>query len=209
MINNLEKSKDTVVEENIMFEAGFNKVVNLEDTNMDEAGSCLCNSGLFSGVGSSNEKHETNSLETGAQGLYKFWHVSVEREKGLCKVGMLMDKALSMDEINYLLLARQVVLERAYVVRVTNKDDWGVVAKIIFNDSVDSMLQIFEEKRKKVRLAIQIFSKNKKSKVSYDKNQKFEEQVSNMQEFFLSIQQNHSVAPVFIQAYLSFLLIWQ
>ncbi|CAG8808259.1 15118_t:CDS:2, partial [Cetraspora pellucida] len=51
---------------------GKGKVVNLEDTNLDE-----------SGAGSSNERHETNSLEAGAQGLHHFWHVPVEKEKGL------------------------------------------------------------------------------------------------------------------------------
>ena len=45
-----------------------------------------------------------------------------------CKAGALMDKALASGDLSYLRLARQVALERAYVVRVADEDGWEVAS---------------------------------------------------------------------------------
>ncbi|CAG8559711.1 13870_t:CDS:2 [Cetraspora pellucida] len=57
------------------------------------------------------------------------------------------------EEIDYLLLARQIALKRVYMVRVANENSWGVAAKMALNDLLASISQLFKEKRKKTRLA--------------------------------------------------------
>ncbi|CAG8578289.1 7421_t:CDS:2, partial [Racocetra fulgida] len=51
--------------------------------------------------------------------------------------GVLLDKALFSGNVEYVQLARQVVLERAYVVRVADKDGWNVAARMILSDLFD------------------------------------------------------------------------
>ncbi|CAG8750207.1 17173_t:CDS:10, partial [Gigaspora rosea] len=59
-----------------------------------------------------------------------------------CKTGLLLDKALFTGDIEYVQLARQVALEKAYVVRVTNEDGWNVAAKMTSGDWLDPMSQL-------------------------------------------------------------------
>ncbi|CAG8497903.1 10751_t:CDS:2 [Racocetra persica] len=68
-----------------------------------------------------------------------------------CKVGSFLDKALVSGDIGYVRLARQVAIEKAYVVRVADEDSW----------------ELLENKRERARLAAQCFSKSKKPRASY------------------------------------------
>ncbi|CAG8828440.1 18201_t:CDS:1, partial [Gigaspora margarita] len=61
-----------------------------------------------------------------------------------CRAEMLIDRALKTEDVEYLLLARQVALERVYVVRVADEDGWNVVTKMASNDLIDPMSQLFE-----------------------------------------------------------------
>ncbi|CAG8618282.1 42584_t:CDS:2 [Gigaspora margarita] len=84
-----------------------------------------------------------------------------------CKAGLLLDKALFTGEVEYVQLARQVALERAYVVRVADEDGWNVVAKMASGDLLDPMSELFGGEREWARMAAQQFPKSKRSKVSY------------------------------------------
>ncbi|RIB22037.1 hypothetical protein C2G38_2174937 [Gigaspora rosea] len=80
--------------------------------------------------------------------------------------GLLLDKALLTGQVEYVHLARQVALERAYVVRVADEDGWGVAAKMALEDSIDPMSELFSGKRERARMAAQLFPKFKRSKAS-------------------------------------------
>ncbi|CAG8463756.1 6458_t:CDS:2 [Racocetra persica] len=84
-----------------------------------------------------------------------------------CKARLLLDKALLSGDIEYVYLARQVVLERVYVVRVANKDGWSVVFKIASSDN-DPMSDLFGERQEKARLAAQHFLRYKRPKVAQE-----------------------------------------
>lgn len=99
-----------------------------------------------------------------------------------CKAGLLLDKALLSRQVEYVQLARQVALERAYMVRVADEDGWGVAAKMALDDSTDPMLELFSGKRERARMAAQLFPKNKRSKVSsslYGQQDRAQTQTSN------------------------------
>ncbi|CAG8669958.1 hypothetical protein C2G38_2167912 [Gigaspora rosea] len=83
-----------------------------------------------------------------------------------CKAGLLLDKVLLTGQVEYVHLARQVALERAYVVRVADEDIWSVAAKMALEDSMDPMSELFSRKRKRARMAAQLFLKYKCSRVS-------------------------------------------
>ncbi|CAG8612330.1 9838_t:CDS:1, partial [Racocetra fulgida] len=84
-----------------------------------------------------------------------------------CKAGLLLDKALFTGDANYVQLARQVALERAYVVRVADEDGWSVAVKMTSGDMSNPILELFSGKRERARMAVQQFPRNKRSKVSY------------------------------------------
>ncbi|CAG8787218.1 18227_t:CDS:2, partial [Racocetra persica] len=76
-----------------------------------------------------------------------------------CKAGSLLDKALLTGDIAYVHLARQVVMERAYMVRVADEDGWEVASKMATTDLSDPMSEILGSKRERARLATQHFLK--------------------------------------------------
>ncbi|CAG8750307.1 14984_t:CDS:2, partial [Racocetra fulgida] len=47
-----------------------------------------------------------------------------------CRAEVLMDKVLASGDMNYICIARQVTMKRAYVVRVDDKDSWEVATKM-------------------------------------------------------------------------------
>ncbi|CAG8477793.1 9147_t:CDS:2, partial [Cetraspora pellucida] len=126
-----------------------------------------------------------------------------------CKVGLLMDKALNTGDVDYLLLTRQVALERAYIVRVADEDGWGVAVKMASNDTVDPMSQMFGGKRERARLAVQSVSKSKKLKPAQERSQKVDAQQGNTVNAFSGVHQGQPVTPVFFQAHPSILPFWQ
>ncbi|CAG8646482.1 9380_t:CDS:2, partial [Racocetra fulgida] len=89
----------------------------------------------------------------------------------LCRVGAFLDKALISGDWEYICLARQAVMERAYVVRVADEDGWQVASKMESTDSSDPITEIFGIKRERARAAVQHFPKFKKQKVSQETKQ--------------------------------------
>ncbi|CAG8742605.1 30622_t:CDS:2, partial [Racocetra persica] len=69
-----------------------------------------------------------------------------------CKASLLLDKALYTDDINYVQLARQVVLERVYVVKVADKDGWNVVVRMVSGDMLDLISELFSRKYERARM---------------------------------------------------------
>ncbi|CAG8477217.1 14378_t:CDS:2 [Cetraspora pellucida] len=126
-----------------------------------------------------------------------------------CKAGLLMDKALNTGDVDYLLMARQVALERAYVVRVADEDGWGVAVKMASNNTVDSISQMFGGKRERARLAVQNVSKSKKFKLAQERSQRVDAQQRDTVNAFPGVHQGQPVTPVFFQAHPSFLPSWQ
>ncbi|CAG8708066.1 3645_t:CDS:2, partial [Racocetra fulgida] len=59
-----------------------------------------------------------------------------------CRAVVLMDKALASGDVNYIRMARQVAMERAYVVRVADEDGWKVAAKMANVDGLDPMTEL-------------------------------------------------------------------
>ncbi|CAG8579607.1 25693_t:CDS:10, partial [Racocetra persica] len=59
---------------------------------------------------------------------------------------ILLDKVLVSGNIAFVRLARQVILERAYIVGVANEDSWAIVFKIVLADISDPMLELLGEK---------------------------------------------------------------
>ncbi|CAG8768907.1 4944_t:CDS:2, partial [Racocetra fulgida] len=64
----------------------------------------------------------------------------------MSSAGALLDKALFSGEVEYVYLASQVALERAYVVRVADEDGWSVAAKMAASEILDPMSELFGEK---------------------------------------------------------------
>ncbi|CAG8778089.1 19934_t:CDS:2, partial [Racocetra fulgida] len=71
-------------------------------------------------------------------------NVWVKQYNEWCKVMSLMNKALAFCDINYVYLAKQVILKRAYVIRVADEDSWEVVSKIAIMDGSDLMTKLLE-----------------------------------------------------------------
>ncbi|CAG8674810.1 13681_t:CDS:2, partial [Racocetra fulgida] len=65
------------------------------------------------------------------------------------------------------LMLDDVVLERAYVVRVADQDGWDIVSKIVAEDALDPMAELMGGKHERSRLAAQHFSKPKKPRSAY------------------------------------------
>lgn len=84
------------------------------------------------------------------EGLWKKRDLSKARNQWeyneWCKIGLLLDKALFSGEVEYVHLAKQVALERAYVVRVADEDGWGMAAKMAASDIMDPMSELFGAK---------------------------------------------------------------
>ncbi|CAG8527147.1 18248_t:CDS:2, partial [Racocetra fulgida] len=59
----------------------------------------------------------------------------------------LMDKALASSDVNYIRIARQVAMERAYVVRVADENGWEVAVKMANVDGLDPIMELFGSKR--------------------------------------------------------------
>ncbi|CAG8813001.1 45462_t:CDS:2, partial [Gigaspora margarita] len=109
------------------------------------------------------------------EGLWKKRELSKARNQWeyneWCRTGLLLDKALLTGDIEYVQLARQVALERAYVVMVADEDGWNVAVKMASGDWLDPMSQLFSGKRERARVAAQQFPRNKRSKISDRQNQ--------------------------------------
>ncbi|CAG8582930.1 24607_t:CDS:2 [Gigaspora margarita] len=54
-----------------------------------------------------------------------------------------LQEALLSGDVKYVYLARQVALERAYVVRVTDEDGWSVAAKMVASETIGPMSELF------------------------------------------------------------------
>ncbi|CAG8806242.1 357_t:CDS:2, partial [Gigaspora rosea] len=70
-----------------------------------------------------------------------------------CKADPLLDKALITGEVEFVHLARQVALERPYVVQVADEDGWSVAAKIAMEESMNPMSKLFSGKRERAKMA--------------------------------------------------------
>ncbi|CAG8621552.1 14565_t:CDS:2 [Cetraspora pellucida] len=158
----------------------------------------LSNGGHLAGGGSSNDKLEEES-----------WEAKGSEFNEWCKAGLLMDKALNTGDVDYLFLARQVALERAYVIRVADEDSWSMAAKMVANNTIDPMSQLFGGNRERARLAAQNFSKNKRPKLAQERGQKVDAQQGYMFSLFLNLQQGQPFASVGFQTQPSCFPSWQ
>ncbi|CAG8827275.1 1748_t:CDS:10, partial [Gigaspora margarita] len=111
------------------------------------------------------------------EGLWKKRDLSKARNQWeyneWCRIGLLLDKALLSGEVEYVHLAKQLVLERAYVVRVADEDGWGVAVKMAASDIMDPMSELFGAKRERARTAAQQFYRSKRPRASYEQNHTF------------------------------------
>ncbi|CAG8817820.1 25244_t:CDS:2, partial [Gigaspora rosea] len=105
-----------------------------------------------------------NSGNSKAKGSY---NRAMPRTLFLVPAGLLLNKAFSKGNIEYVYLARQVALERAYVVRVANEVGWNVIAKMASGNLLDPISELFGGKREWARMSAQQYSKSKCSRVSY------------------------------------------
>ncbi|CAG8629063.1 10448_t:CDS:2, partial [Scutellospora calospora] len=59
-----------------------------------------------------------------------------------------------LGDLSFVHLARQVALERAYVIRVANENSWDVALKIAIDDTLDPISELLRSKRESTRLAL-------------------------------------------------------
>ncbi|CAG8498484.1 3505_t:CDS:10, partial [Scutellospora calospora] len=61
---------------------------------------------------------------------------------------VLLDKVLVSGDLNYVRLARQVALKRAYVVRVADEDSWDIASKMAIGDILNPISELLGSKQK-------------------------------------------------------------
>ncbi|CAG8479065.1 30112_t:CDS:2 [Racocetra persica] len=64
------------------------------------------------------------------------------------------NKALASGDMSYIRIARQIAMERAYIVRVTDENSWELAAKMVNVDRLDLMTELFKSKHESVRSAL-------------------------------------------------------
>ncbi|CAG8848232.1 9085_t:CDS:1, partial [Gigaspora margarita] len=101
---------------------------------------------------------------------------------------------LFASDIEYVQMARQLALERAYVVRVDDEDEWNVAAKMALGNWFDPMSQMFSGKRARAMVVAQQFLGNKHSMISDRQNQ-----FLNNQHVFSQFQISGIYIPAFAQ----------
>ncbi|CAG8740425.1 41168_t:CDS:2 [Gigaspora margarita] len=87
--------------------------------------------------------------------------------------GLLLDKALLSGEVEYMHLAKQIALERAYMVRVADKNGWGVAAKMAASNIMNPISEFFGTKQEQAKIAVQQFYKSKHPRALYEQNHTF------------------------------------